>query len=172
MSRGSLPHHDAMAIPRTGNIPDFPLPAVLEGLQKEKATGTLRVRMREAEKTVHFKDGQIVFAASTAAHDRLGEMLVRTGRLSREHLATALELLKKSGGEKKLGALLVERGFVSPKDLFTGLKAQVKEIIYSLFLVEEAAYRFEAGLPPDTIQLQINFEELLVEIIQRIKQQA
>ena len=165
-----------MSIPLSGNIKDTPLSEVLEELGTSMATGTLTVRTADAEKSVHMKDGQIIYASSTDAQDRLGEILIRDGKLSRENLETALQLHKRAGGFKKLGALLVEgdgeKGFVGPKELFAGLKIQVKEIIYSLFLEESAQYRFEENLPPDIIQLQINIEELIVEIIQRIKQEA
>ncbi len=161
-----------MPVPLSGNIKQTPLPDVLEELRVLRATGTLEVLCEVSKKSVYFKDGQIIFAASTDAGDRLGEMLVKTGKLSRENLNTALKIHNRTAGIKKLGAIFVENGFVSPKDLFSGLKTQIKEIIYSLFLLEAAKYHFEVNLPPDTIQLQINIQELIVEIIQRIKQEA
>jgi hypothetical protein len=48
----------------------------------------------------------------------------------------------------------------------------VKDIIFSLFLWPEGDYRFEQRLPSDIIQLQINFQELISEIIERIRQDA
>ena len=161
-----------MPLPSSGNIQDVPLPALFEELGTRKFTGNLVVRSDDAEKTVHLKEGQIVFATSTDSNDRLGEILIKAGKLTRERLETALALLKKTAGFKKLGALLVEKGFVTPKDLFTGLKTQVKEIIYSLFLLENATYHIEETLPTDIIQLQINMQELITEIIQRIRQEA
>jgi len=137
-----------------------------------KVTGTLTLSNRGMVKYVYFKAGEIVFAASTDVNDRLGEILIKCCKLSREHLEHALQLSKRSAGLKKLGALLVENGFVTPKDLFIGLKTQVKDIIYSLFLWTDGDYRFEEKLPSDIIQLQINIKELITEIIQRIKQQA
>ncbi len=124
------------------------------------------------QKCVHVKNGQIIFATSTDGHDRLGEILVKAGTLSRESLEAALVAYKKNAGIKKIGAILVEHGFVSPKDLFAGLKIQVKDIIYSLFLWDDAEYRFDGNLPLDIIRLQINLEELITEIIERIKRDA
>ncbi len=161
-----------MPLPLSGNIRDVPLPSILQELQQGKATGTLIVRRGGVEKCVHVKDGQIIFATSTDGHDRLGEILVKAGTLDREHLETALVAYKKNAGIKKIGAILVELGFVSPKDLFAGLKIQVKDIIYSLFLWDDAEYRFDGGLPPGSITLQINLQELITEIIERIKQDA
>jgi len=161
-----------MPDPQSGNIQTTPLSDVLEQLRQHKATGTLTVRNSAAEKCVYMKTGQIVFASSTAVQDRLGEVLVRNGKITRENLDHALSILRKNAGFKKLGAIMVENGLVSPKDLFAGLKIQVKEIIFSLFLLTEGEYGFVDRLPSDIIQLQINFQELIAEIIQRMRQDA
>jgi hypothetical protein len=161
-----------MSLPLSGNIQAVPLPALLQDLQQKKATGGLTIRRDGVEKCVYVKGGQIVFATSTEAADRLGEMLVKAGLLSREHLDTAVGIYQKNAGTKKIGAILVENGFVAPKNLFTGLRAQVKEILYSLFLWDEAEYRFEERLPPDIIQLQFDVPELIAEFIERMKREA
>ncbi len=156
----------------SGNIRDVPLPAILQDLHQGKGTGTLIIRHSGIEKSIYIKNGQIVFAASKDGRDRLGEMLVRAGLLSREHLDTALSLYRENAGTKKIGAILVEKGFVSPRDLFAGFKAQVKDILYGLFLWEEAEYRFEDRLPSDIIQLQFDLPELIAEIVERIKREG
>lgn len=162
-----------MPFPFSGTIEETPLPNILEELHKRQATGVLTVREPEgAVKSVHLKGGQIVFASSTDSGDRLGEILVRAGLLSREHLEVALRQCRAAAGFKKFGAVLVENKFVSPKDLFTGLKTQVKDIVFSLFLIPGGAYQFSDDLPADTIQLQLNLHELIGEIIRRIRQEA
>ena len=161
-----------MSIPLSGKIQATPLPDVLEQLRLSNATGTLTVRSKDIVKSIYVKDGQIVFASSTGIHDRLGEILVKTGKLKRENLEHALKLYKNSAGFKKLGAILVENGLVAPKDLFSALRIQVKNIIYSLFLLTAGEYFFVESLPSDIIQLQIGFQELIAEIIQRMKQES
>jgi len=161
-----------MSIPLSGNIQNNPLPDILQHLRHSKATGTLTVRSGDIVKSIYIKSGQIVFAASTDVNDRLGEILVTCCNLSRENLEQALHLYKKNVGLKKLGSILVENGHVSPKDLFSGLKTQVKGIIYSLFLWGEGEYSFEERLPSDVIQLRIDIQELISEIIQRIKRET
>jgi hypothetical protein len=161
-----------MSLQSSGNIREVPLPVILQELQKGKATGALVVRRDSVEKCIYVKNGQIVFATSTDGRDRLGEILVKAGLLSREHLDAAGKLYQKNAGFKKIGAILVENGFVSPRDLFAGLKSQVKDILTSLFLWDDAEYRFEERLPPDVIQLQFDLPELIKEIIERIKREA
>ncbi len=161
-----------MPIPLSGKLKSTPLSDVLEGLRQKKATGTLTVRRDDVAKSIHIKEGQIIFATSTEVRDRLGESLARAGKISRENLEHALQLYKKHAGLKKMGAILVESGLIPPKELFSGLKIQVKDIIFSLFLWPDGDYQFEERLPSDVIQLQINFQELIAEIIARIKKEA
>ncbi len=161
-----------MSAPLSGNIRDVPLPSILQDLHQRKASGALIVRRGDLEKSVYLKNGDIVFATSTDNNDRLGEMLVRAGLLSRQNLEAALKLYRENAGIKKIGAILVEKGFIGPRDLFAALKTQVKDILYSLFLLEDAEYRFEDRLPPDVIQLQFNLPDLIVEIIERIKRES
>ena len=161
-----------MSIALSGKLSFTPLADVLEQLRQGKATGTLTVSSGDLTKCIYLKSGQIVFATSTSVQDRLGEILVKTGTLKRENLEYALQLFKKSAGMKKIGAILVENGLIAPKDLFSGLKVQVKDIIFSLFLLSEGVYQFEEHLPSELIQLQINFQDLIAELIQRIKQEA
>lgn len=161
-----------MAFQLSGNTKSIAFPAVLQMLQYGELSGTLSVQKGAIEKCIHFKSGQIIFATSNEGQDRLGEMLVKEGFLTRENLEKGLDLYKKNGGLKKIGAILVENGFVSPKNLFAGLKTQVKDIIYSLFLWDEAEFRFQEQLPPDVIQLPINLQDLITEIIERIKKES
>ena len=161
-----------MPIRPTGNLRDTSLPDLLEAFRQKKATGTLVLERGAIAKSVFIRDGQIVFATSTETADRLGETLVRMGKLSRAELDRALNLAAKSAGMKKIGAILVENGLLPPKELFNGLKTQVKDIIFSLFTWNDGTYRFDARFPADTIQLQINIQELITEIIERIRREA
>ncbi len=158
-----------MALTLSGNLSQTPLTDILSTLRQQKATGTLTCDTDTGAKCLYVQDGQIIFATSKDEHDRLGEVMVREGKITRAQLERALQTHQKSAGIKKIGAIFVENGYVSPKDLFNGLKVQVRTIISSLFLLNEGAYRFDERLPPDVIPLPLNMEELLREIIQHMK---
>jgi hypothetical protein len=161
-----------MPLPRTGNIKYIPLAVIFEELRTEKATGTLTLKGERVEKSVFFKEGQVIFSNSTDNNDRLGEILVKVGKLKRENLDSALVLHRKHLGMKKMGAILVENGAVTPKDLFNALKTQVNDIIASLFTWRQAEYSFTEQLPADVIPLQINIKGSVSDIIKRSKKQA
>lgn len=157
-----------MNIPFKGNLKDFSLTMILIELNRDRATGTLSVTTPLFTKNIYVRDGSVIFASSTFEDDRLGEMLVKAGKISLEQYDKSVEILKASG--KRQGAILVDLGYITPKDLFWGVKYQVKEIIYSLFQLEEGVYEFnENAVPPDeVITLKISMNNLIYEGVGRI----
>ena len=159
-----------MALSLSGNLIETPFSDVIAVLRQQKATGTLICGTGTDEKSLFVKNGHIIFATSKDDRDRLGEIMVKNGNITRSQLERALKLHQNSAGLKKIGAIFVEQGYVSPKDLFNGLKMQVRGIIHSLFLLTEGSYNFEERLPEDVIPLQINMEDVLRDVIQQMKQ--
>ena len=56
---------------------------------RDRETGVLQLPQEDASKRIYFGRGSMVFARSTVHSDRLGEMLVRKGELTRSNLALA-----------------------------------------------------------------------------------
>ncbi|MDH4163088.1 MAG: DUF4388 domain-containing protein [Nitrospirota bacterium] len=159
-----------MGLNLSGKFSETSFSDVIAVLRQQQATGTLVCAAAGIEKSVMVKKGQIIFAASKDEADRLGEVMVTAGKITRTQLTRALDIHQKSAGLKKIGAIFVENGYVAPKDLFNGLKLQVRRIIQSLFMLNEGTYVFQEILPPDVIPLQIDMEDLLREVIQQLKQ--
>jgi len=160
-----MTHHET----HQGSLRDVALADILRDLLSSKATGILNLQNNGQEKSIYLQEGNIVFASSNLLEDRLGNILVRAGKLTQEQAEAVLKL--KGATQKKFGAIIVELGFMTPKDLFDGLKLQVKEIIFSLFRWEDGLYRFAAGqLPSQTIPLILDPIQLISEIIFRLKE--
>ncbi|MFQ5790654.1 MAG: DUF4388 domain-containing protein [Acidobacteriota bacterium] len=147
---------------------DFDLPDLLLAVCSTGKTGLLRFSSSEAEKTLYVQAGKIVFAKSTSADDRLGEYLLRCGKLSLQNYARLGKLV---GRGKRLGTVLVENGALDPKGLVRGVVGQVRWIVSSLFLWTEAWYGFhEQELPSEeTITLDLATARLIVDGVQRIE---
>ncbi|MDP2167114.1 MAG: DUF4388 domain-containing protein [Thermodesulfovibrionales bacterium] len=156
-------------IPATGRLNHYSLPKVLVGLNRQRATGTLAVMASGITKKIYLLKGEAIFASSTYEDDRLGEMLLKAGKITVEQYDKSVEMLKKTG--KRQGAILVELGFLTPKDLFWGVKYQVKEIVYSLFQLEDGDYGFQEGPPPgdEVITLKMSMGNLIYEGVKRIE---
>jgi tetratricopeptide (TPR) repeat protein len=155
-------------IPLKGDLKEQSLPAILVHLNSIRATGTLRVRTGAFEKRMYLIEGNAIFASSTYEDDRLGEMLLKAGKINLEQYNRSVEMLKKTG--KRQGAILVELGYLTPKDLFWGVKYQVQEIICSLFQLESGQYEFISGDVPEdeVITLKISMGKLIFEGVRRI----
>jgi curved DNA-binding protein CbpA len=155
-------------IPLAGNIEETGLLRILIHLNRHRKSGTLVVKTPVFTKKVFLVKGDAVFASSTYEDDRLGEMLLKAGKITMEQYDKSVELLIKTG--KRQGAILVELGFLTPKDLFWGVKYQVKEIIYSLFLLETAGFEFIEGDIPsnEVITLKMSIGNLIYEGIKRV----
>lgn len=152
-----------MDVPQRENLKELGFSDLLISLQKQKATGTIVVKATDFTKKVYIKNGDIIFASSSLNDERLGEMLIKAGMITKNEYDLSVDILKKTG--KKLGAILVELGFLTPKQLFEGFKFTVKEILYSLFGLENVEFEFLEGVLPkeEVIGLKISIKELIDE---------
>jgi len=157
-----------MDIPLKGELKTHNLPGILFHLNRKRATGTLSVSTPDFTKKVYLIKGDAIFASSTYEDDRLGEMLLKAGKISIEQFEKASEVLRAT--KKRLGAILVELGYLIPKDLFWGVKYQVREIIYSLFQLENGEYEFIEGDVPtqEVITLKMSMGNLIYEGVKKI----
>ena len=161
---------EARQVARAGGegLQEFPLHKILIGLHDAKKTGTLTVKTPVFIKKIYLDKGEVIFAASNWKDDRLGEVLLKAGKITLQQYEESVRVLKMTG--KKQGTILVELGYLSPKDLFWWVKYQVKEAIYSLFPVEYAEYGFVQGEVPqkEILTLKINLGSLIYEGLKRI----
>ncbi len=147
----------------SGDIKDLTIPWLFQELRTEKKTGTV-VLSRDAEvKKVFFRSGEIIYASSNLDTDQLGNCLIASGKLTPEQHGAVQELAAKTG--KPLGAVLIERGLITPRDLVAGAKLQVRQIVFSLLPWRDGLYRVDIGpLPPtEVVPLQMSTGALLFE---------
>lgn len=151
-----------MEIPAKGNIKDTSLSRLLVQLNRNRMTGTLSLTTASFTKNIYLSEGDVIFASSTYEDDRLGEMLLKAGKITVEQYDKSVEMLK-SAKDKRQGAILVELGYLTPKELFWGVKYQVNEIIQSMFIPEDGDYEFRTGELPmqEVITLRISIGNLI-----------
>lgn len=135
LGRSSAGDAAAETLALAADLSVFPLPEVLRIVHEARLSGLLYVTAGEHAKSVHLHGGEVVFATSNQPLDRLGESLVRAGVLTLEQLR---EAERSFATGQRFGKALVERGFLTPRELWHGVKYQVEEIVRSLFLYDEA----------------------------------
>ena len=150
-----------------GRLSDVSLPEMLIFLKVSQKTGVLSFVQTGVRKALFFLEGRVVFAASSLSQDRLGEVLLRGGKISADEY---LRLSQRIRGGQRLGKALIEGGVLAPRDLWWGIEQQVREIVWSLFSWEEGSFQFEESDRPRSEKITINLEveALTVEGIRRI----
>jgi hypothetical protein len=126
-----------------GSIKDFGLPDIFQLIGLQRKTGVLTLTHGGENVTVTFENGMVVNADSSAKRieDRLGNLLVKQGRLSEEKLEEVLQ--KQKATLQRLGHILTSGGYISQKDLQTALQVQVSQNVFKLFRWKEGDYNFE-----------------------------
>ncbi len=147
-------------------IRTLPLASLLDALHAGQRSGLLQFSYRDHKKWIYLFRGEVVFAASNQRVDRLGECLLRAGVISLEQLREAEQ---RHAPPERFGKALVERGFLTPRELWNGVKYQVEEIVRSLFAMPDGTVCFWEGehQPDNVVRLALETRRLVAEGIQR-----
>lgn len=151
-----------------GDLSRIQLPDVLSFIAMIRQSGKLVVRRESLERSIHWKDGEIIFATSNSIEHSLGQFLLRNGKITEEQYE---ESKRRVTPQVRHGKLLVQMGAISPKDLWWGVKNQVLEIMYSLFGWSDGEFEFcdaAEELAQERIVLQINTSSVIMEGIRRL----
>ena len=150
-----------------GNLESFGIADLFSLLNMSRRDGLLLLLSDPVQKSVYFRRGEIVFAGSNQPEDRLGQVLYRTGKLSREALDEAERHIEPG---KRFGALLLERKLIDSSALLWGVKYQIEEIVYSVFRWRQGSFFFFDGdfAEEDLAQFSIDTNNVLMEGYQRV----
>ena len=150
-----------------GQLADVSVPDLLQQLRASGGTGILTLVAGGARKALYMKDGRVVFASSNLPNDRLGEILLREGKITVEEYDASIKAITKG---KRQGKALIEMGALSPKDLWEGVQFQVKEIVYSIFNWDEGQFHFEESTLPEKerITVDLDVRDLLLAGLRRV----
>ena len=146
-----------------GTIKDFGLPDIFQLIGLQRKTGLLTLKHDKEHVTVTFESGQVVMADSAAKRleDRLGNVLVKQGKLTKEKLDEALQTQKAT--LQRLGHILTTGNYITPKDLKDALQVQVSQIVFRVFRWRDGEYHFE---PNDTVDFdRDNFTPMSADFI-------
>lgn len=155
-----------------GDLSRIQLPDVLSFVAMIRTNGKLAFHAGELERTLHWKDGEIVFAHSNSPEHSLGQFLLRNGKITQQQYD---ESKARVTPQMRHGKILVQMGAISPKDLWWGVKHQALEIIYSLFSWQAgsfAMYDTDEELANERIVLSINTSSVIMEGIRRLDETA
>ena len=143
------------------------LTRALGTLLGERHTGVLHLSRGADTLALRFLDGHVVSGTQgSSSSGRLGEILVRCGRLDRSDLDQTLEKAALEG--RRLGPVLVEERLVSREAVQDALRLQVRDVLFAALFWGSGTYRFEPDSGPsadDEISLEISTTALIFEMV-------
>ncbi|MCP2598415.1 DnaJ domain-containing protein, partial [Candidatus Aminicenantes bacterium AC-335-L06] len=108
------------------------------------------------------------FEETNQKSERLGQILFKLGKLSESQLKEIHLFIRK---DKKLGKVLIERGLISPRDLYEAWVAQMNEIVTNIFSYfdGEIDFREEAVEVSKEYALKISLPLLIAQGIRKME---
>jgi len=127
-----------------GKIADFSIPEIFQLVSSQGKSGSLTISGNERSTVFLFMDGRIVDVQPGQRDNRslLGTMLRDAGYLTDSELKRSL-VARGTGGGKKLGEILVDRGKVPKEIIARYLALQIKESLFEVLTLRDGEYRFE-----------------------------
>lgn len=154
-----------------GPLRELGIHDVFQLLDLTRKTGVLVVHseLRGNVGTVVFEHGAVIGARLEHNPHKLGEALVRKGRISPEDLARATAM-QAGGDTRRLGDLLVELGAISRRDLERQVQGQLEDVLFDLMSWSDGYFSFEEGAAdPAYVEANVRVptEALLMEAARR-----
>lgn len=143
------------------------VPKILADYHQNNRTGILTLKQKSINKTIHFENGNIVFATTNVEAEQLGTRLLEWGLLTPEQLIATDKLAKEN---RRFGKSLVELGFFQPDELPELFYRLATRIIYSTFGWQNFDFRFtRCALPEYEAKNLIAVPQVLLEGIRYLE---
>src|SRR5437867_3435674 len=112
-----------------GNLRDFGLADFLYLVDRGYKTGRLVLQRPSDQAFLYFQNGKLVYASTSQHEERLGDLLLRAGKITPEQRNFALHLQQTTQQNKPLGLLMVELGYINREGIIRTVRSQIEETV-------------------------------------------
>ncbi|NIM91342.1 MAG: DnaJ domain-containing protein [Candidatus Aminicenantes bacterium] len=112
----------------------------LRDIYFNKKSGLLRFTHGSINKNLFFQNSNLIFAKTNQPEEKLGEVLYKLGKISKE-VYSKIDLYIKPG--EKLEDSLINQGLISKRDLYDSWVYQMREIALNIFPLFKGKFKFE-----------------------------
>ncbi len=145
-----------------GKLEDTPLQELLQVMIASQVTGRLRLTGRDREGIVVFRNGNIVYAASSSARQTLGNLLLLDGLVSEEQLSDALDRQHAAKDEQRLGSILVEMEAIDEETLADVVRQQTERVVAEFVTWDKGYFKLDKLELEDFGEIEVDAREFLL----------
>jgi hypothetical protein len=151
-----------------GNLATMSVMDLLQFLETGLKSGILKISRENVTKEIFFEKGTIVGSTSNDPKEYFGQFLLHYGKIDEPQLRLALERQRQN--KVPLGLILVSLGIFGETEMMDLLRLRSLEILYDLFLWEQAEFQLQdnAPMPEDLIRIEIKPTNVVMEGIYRL----
>lgn len=146
-----------------GRLDGIGFAGILQLLARSGKSGKLTLTQYAGQGLVVLRRGRIIYAASSAARETLGNVLLCRGLIDERQLEQSLVMQHKADEERRLGAILVERGLISRQDLESIVSEQVEKTVAEFMAWDSGFFRFQEMELPDRGEVELDATDFLLE---------
>lgn len=152
----------------TGTLAETTVPDLFRSLVRSNETGSVSLDAIGRNDVVYFNEGKVISATSTDVDTGLGEVLLRSGEIDLQQYNNAMERIVVA---RRIGAVLVDLGYLAPDDLLRAVERQANAIVLNAMSYRTGSYtiEFNSDLPDGVISLPLNTERLMLDGVRRIE---
>jgi hypothetical protein len=151
-----------------GMLAETTVPDLFRSLVRSAETAVVSLDTPGRNDVIYFSEGRIIFASSTDPDLGLGEILLRSGELNLQQYNNAMERIVVA---RRMGAVLVELGYLKPDELLRAVEQQASAIVLSAMSMRSGNYtiEFTSQWPEGISALPLSTERLMLDGIRGIE---
>lgn len=151
-----------------GTLAETTVPDLFRSIIRSTETAVMSLDAIGRNDVIYFSEGRIIYASSTDPDVGLAETLLRTGELNLAQYNSVMERLVVS---RRIGALLIELGYLKPEELSRAVERQSSAIVINAMRYRSGSYKIEftSAFPDEIITLPLTTERLVLDGVRQIE---
>ena len=156
---------DTLSAAMQGDIAAVSLVNIFQFFSLAGLTGRLDINSTANSGHFYFSEGILTHGVLQTSRRRIGEILVESQVITEQQLQECLRVNASNGPAKRIGEVLLERGYLHPVKLDDTLFMQMKEAFMATLNWEEGSFAFYPDLTPPRgdFQTTARIDQLLLE---------
>lgn len=153
-----------------GNLAVLEPTTVFQIFQLSHLTGKLILKTHDNSASFYFIDGALIHALIGSNRKMIGEFLLEKNVITQRQLKNALKEFKRRKGRKKIGKILIDRGYLDHNSLVSVLQEQIKELVFEVISWREGTFAFFQNVRPkdEEVLMDLRMDYLLLEGLRRM----